>query len=40
MDKKIKTYQKIYRKALVKAGMKDTYSKADSFAERLSVMYS
>jgi hypothetical protein len=39
MNKKIKAYQKIYRKALVKAGVKDIDAKADVYAVRLSEMY-
>ncbi len=39
MDKEIKSYQKIYRKALKKAGMKDTDVKVDSEEARISVIF-
>ena len=40
MDKKIKSYKKIYRKALEKAGLGDIDAKVEAFAARLSEMYS
>ena len=39
MDKKIKSYKKIYRKALEKAGLEDIDAKVEAFAARLSEMY-
>ena len=39
MNKEVKAYKKIYRKALVKAGMKDIDAKVGAYAARLSEMY-
>ncbi len=39
MDKKIKSYKKIYRKAIEKAGLGDIDAKVEAFAARLSEMY-
>lgn len=39
MDKKVKSYKKIYRKALEKAGLGDIDAKVEAFAARLSEMY-
>ena len=39
MDRKIKAYKKIYRKSLVKAGMKNIDARAEAYAARLSEMY-